>query len=218
MKVVSDSSLPAALSAHSAWTSFHRSLCAPPAARIQPSRPRAPQPPPPVDALDASITQAEVEKALPKLSNGKSAGNVGWPAELLRHAAYHVQLEDGRRVKFWMLTPILTAFLNACFVQGRLPACVSSALMTPIHKKGAVTDTANYRPIAVGEPLYRLYTIILNASLVAWSEEHGLRNPTQAGFRLGHSPIHHLFALRHFTDRAILQRGLCGVCGFAKGL
>ena len=71
-----------------------------------------------------------------------------------------------------MLAPILTAFLNACFVQGRLPACVSSALVTPVHKKGAVADTANYRPIAVGEPLYRLYTIILNARLVAWSEEH----------------------------------------------
>ena len=201
-----DSSLPAALSAHSAWTSFHRSLCAPPAARIRPSRPRAPQPPPPVDALDASITQAEVEKALPKLSNGKAAGNAGWPAELLRRASYHVQLEDGRRVKVWMLAPILTAFLNSCFVQGRLPACVSSALVTPVHKKGAVADTANYRPIAVGEPLYRRYTIILNARLVAWSEEHGLRSPAQAGFRPGHSPIHHLFALRHFIDRAILQR------------
>ena len=159
-----------------------------------------------MDALDASITQAEVETALPKLSNGKAAGNTGWPAELLRHASYHVQMEDGRRVKVWMLAPILTAFLNACFVQGRLPACVSSALVTPVHKKGAVVDTANYRPIAVGEPLYRLYTIILNARLVAWSEEHGLRSPAQAGFRPGHSPIHHLFALRHLIDGAILQR------------
>ena len=159
-----------------------------------------------MDALDASITQAEVEKALPKLSNGKAAGNAGWLAGLLRHASYHVQLEDGRRVKVWMLAPILTAFLNACFVQGRLPACVSSALVNPVHKKGAVADTANYRPIAVGEPLYKLYTIILNARLVAWSEEHSLRSPAQAGFRPGHSPIHHLFALRHFIDRAILQR------------
>ena len=46
-----------------------------------------------------AITQAEVEKALPKLSNGKATGRAGWPAELLRHAAYHVTLDNGRRVK-----------------------------------------------------------------------------------------------------------------------
>ena len=53
-------------------------------------------------------------------------------------------------------------------------------------------------PIAVGEPLYRLYTIILNRRLVGWSEEHQLCSPVQACFRPGQSPIHHLFALRHF--------------------
>ena len=147
-----------------------------------------------------------MEKALPKLSNGKATGRAGWPAELLRHAAYHVTLDNGRKVKVWMLAPILASFLNACFSQGRLPACVSSALVTPIHKKGPASDPANYRPIAVGEPLYRLYTIILNDRLVAWSEEHGLRSPVQAGFRPRQSPIHHLFALRHFIDRAILQQ------------
>ena len=103
----------------------------------------------------------------------------------------------------------LAAFLNACFIQGRLPACVSSALVTPIHKKGAVAGTANYRPIAVGEPLCKLsklYTIILSARLVAWSEKHGLRSPVQASLRPGLLPVHHLFALWHFIDRAILQR------------
>ena len=125
--------------------------------------------------------------------------------ELLRHAAYHVTLDNGRKVKVWMLAPILARFLNACFNQGR-PACVSSALVTPIHKKGPAGDPANYRPIAVGEPLYRLYTIILDDRLVAWSEEHGLRSPVQAGFRPRQSPIHHLFALLHFIDRAMLQQ------------
>ena len=57
-------------------------------------------------------------------------------------------------------------------------------------------------------PLYRQYTILLNDRLVAWSEEHGLRSPIRAGFRPRQSPIriHHLFALRHFIGRAILQQ------------
>ena len=46
----------------------------------------------------------------------------------------------------------------------------------------------------------RLYVIILNKRLVSWSEQHGLRSPSQAGFRLRKSAIHHLFALRHFID------------------
>ena len=40
----------------------------------------------------------------------------GWLAELLQHAPYHIQLEDGHKVKVWMLAPILAAFINACFM------------------------------------------------------------------------------------------------------
>ena len=50
--------------------------------------------------------------------------------------------------------------MNIC--AGALPPFISSALVTPIHRKGCTLDAANHRPIAVGELLYRLYTIILN--------------------------------------------------------
>ena len=100
---------------------------------IQPDPPQPTRAAPPVDGLEAAITQTEVEKALLKLSNGNATGRAGWPAELLRHAAYHVTLDNGRKVKVWTLVSILASFLNACFDQGRLPACVSSALVTPIH-------------------------------------------------------------------------------------
>ena len=61
----------------------------------------------------------------------------------------------------------------------------------------------------MGEPLYRLYTIILNRRLVDWSEEHQLRSPTQAGFRPHQSPIHHLFVihhLRYFINNACIAK------------
>ena len=73
------------------------------------------------------------------------------------------------------------------------------------HKKGGTLDPANYRPTAVGDPLYRLYTVILNARLVNWSEKHGLRSirsPSQAGVRPGRSTVHRYFAPRHFIDHA----------------
>ena len=60
---------------------------------------------------------------------------------------------------------VSSSLLNAYFDSGSVPACVTSALVTPIHKKGCDLDTKK-RPIAVGEPLYRLYTVILNKRLV----------------------------------------------------
>ena len=198
--------LPAALANHSAWEAFHQGLCAPPTVNLQPSSVQRPCTIPSSAALDADITEREVELALPKLSNGKAVGGAGWPAELLRYAAHYVTMEDGSRHKVWVLAPLLTRFLNRCLRAGVLPPCISSALVTPIHKKGCTLDAANYRPIAVGEPLYRLYTIILNKRLVGWSEEHQLRSPVQAGFRPGQSPIHHLFTLRHFIDTARISR------------
>ena len=56
-------------------------------------------------------------------------------AELLRHAAYHVTLDNRHEVNIWILAPILASFLDACFNQGRLPACVSSALVTRYTKR-----------------------------------------------------------------------------------
>ncbi|KAK9817444.1 hypothetical protein WJX74_007421 [Apatococcus lobatus] len=150
--------------------------------------------------------QVEVQKALPKLSNAKAPGQAGWPAELLRHATYWLEDEHGNRDKILLLVPLLTDFLNAFFLSGSVQACFTCGLVTPIHKKGCSLDPANYRPIAVGEPLYKLYTTILDDRLVRGSEEHGLCSPAQAGFRPGKSTAHHLFALRHFIDHALLTK------------
>ena len=185
-----DSTLPPALQHHSAWASFHERLWAPPAAPLQPD-PCAtpPQCSPPVQDLEGPITHVEVQRTLAKLPNGRADGQAGWPAELLRYAAYYVEGEDGSKFKVWMLASLLTSFLNACCRRGQLPACISSAMVTPVHKKGCALDPSNYRPIAVGEPLYRLYTTILNSRLVAWSEKHQLRSPAQRAFARSNQPF-----------------------------
>lgn len=96
--------------------------------------------------------------------------------------------------------------LDAAFQRGVFPDEMKSSLVTPVFKKGDRSDPANYRPIAVGEPLCRLYAAILNQRIVSWSEDSGLRAPCQAGFRPRMSTEHQLFALRHLIDRSKFQK------------
>ena len=65
-----------------------------------------------------TFSQREVEKALPKLSNGKASGSAGWPAEMLRHAAEYITMDNGSRQKVWILATLLTHLLNRCFRSG----------------------------------------------------------------------------------------------------
>ena len=115
------------------------------------------------------------------------------------------QIEDGKVSKLYVLAPILAALLKSAFQSGTLPAAVKSSFITPVFKKGDESDTRNYRPIAVGEQLCRLYAAILDSRIVNWAETNGLRAPCQAGFRSHLSTEHQLFALRHFIDRSQKQ-------------
>ena len=182
-------------------------LCAP--ASSVPPLPSASAPPGAQQlaaGLNDAITSGEVQAALPLLNNGKSCAKSGWPAELLRYAYKEVTMEDGKVSKLYVLAPVLAALLNGAFQSGTLPAAVKSCLITPVFKKGDESDTSNYRPIAVGEPLCRLYAAILDSRIVNWAETNGLRAPCQAGFRPRLSTEHQLFALRHFIDRSKSQK------------
>ena len=83
---------------------------------------------------------------------------------------------------------------------GRVPASFNGSLVTPIFKRGDKLDPSNYRPIGVTEPIMRLYANILNARILAFTEDAGLRVDTQAGFRPGLSTVHQLFTLQHLID------------------
>ena len=85
--------------------------------------------------------------------------------------------------------------------QGPVPQSWKTSLVTPIFNKGDATDTANYRPIAVGEPLCRLVASILVQRLVHFTEQHDVRSPTQAGYSPEHSIIHQAFVVQHVIDQ-----------------
>ena len=157
------------------------------------------QPPAPAHSLNQPLTLAEVELALQRLHNGRSAALLGYTSELLRYAKLSATPEAPAPPH--LLAPCLLVLFNAAFSTGQVPQSWKSSLITPIFKKGDATDTANYRPTAVGEPISRLYAGILVQRLVQYTEDQQLRSPTQAGFRPDLGTIYQAVALQHVIDK-----------------
>ena len=90
---------------------------------------------------------------------------------------------------------------------------VEALLSCPHFKKGAATDTANYRPIAVGEPISPIFASILAQRLVQYKEKQQLRTPTQVACRLPSKPcIKALLCSHHWqteTRQAAIVPLLC---------
>ena len=134
----------------------------------------------PADESNASITLTEVSNGLHKLHNGRAQGPQGYPAELLRYSQKEQRVDAPPSGH--VLAPLLVTVLNAAFHSGQLPRSSNGSLITPVFKSGDPLDTNQYRPIAVTDAIARLYAGIINTRLLDFTENHGLRAASQAGF------------------------------------
>ena len=158
------------------------------------------QPPQEAECLNQPISADEILEGLTRLHNGRAKGPQGLASEFLRYA--QPEKEKGQPQPQHALLPGLRAVLNAAFSRGIVPEKYNGGLISPVFKKGDSLDTSNYRPIAVTDAIMRLYASILNARLLRFTEDQGLRAETQAGFRPGFSTLHPIMGLQHFIDAA----------------
>ena len=70
--------------------------------------------------------------------------------------------------------------LNQCLCVGTYPW--NTAVITPLHKKGCKEDPNNYRAIAVGSNLGKLFSSILLERLLAFRTRNCPDPPNQLGF------------------------------------
>jgi hypothetical protein len=193
--------LPHALRSVHAWDSFVQSLAGSPNMASTPANPPPEAYPLQGDPLAhpeeliAAFSCVEIELCLTSLANGRSPGLLGLPVEFFKYAR-----PLGAHRSVHLLSELITDIFNLAFTTNSLPTVENVCLVTPIYKKGDAFDTGNYRPIAVGDSLVRLYSSVLNSRLVAFLEKHHLRDDTQTGFRPGMSTVHQLFIVQHLLD------------------
>ncbi len=175
--------------------------------------------PPPSDAdraqaqdLNRPFSVGEVHLAIKSLQNGKAAGTDGLPAEFIKYAFP----TDDRDMH--VLAGDITHALNTVF-DGQYPQTWTISAIAPVPKaKSDPRNMDNYRAIAVGNALAKLYSMVLLQRLDKWAEDTGRRAKGQAGFRHGRCAADNIFILQHVLERAKAQntKVFCAYVDFKK--
>ena len=120
------------------------------------------------------ISEDEVYDELCKIDPNKASGPDGIPGRLLKEGAP------------WLAKPLSTLF-GASLRFGCLPSDWTSANVTPIFKQGSKHSPLNYRPISLTSLVVKLLERVIQRKLVIFLTIHHKLNPSQHGFRNGHS-------------------------------
>ena len=139
--------------------------------------------------MDERISNNEIKNAFKKLNLRSSVG-----PDLVSGKLLHTGKD--------ILTPLLCIFYNRMFELAKQPEIFTSNFLVSIPKKGDLWDLDNYRGIAIGSALAKLYCLILLNRL----EEKAAINPispNQIGFEKGHRTSDHVFVLTTIVNRFI---------------
>ena len=132
--------------------------------------------------MEAEIQMPELRRAVAGLRGGKSAGPTDIPPELLKNLPVEV-LED---ILMWC---------NEMLQQGRMPSQNECSNMIFLYKKGDSTKLDNYRTLATGCNLCKIFLKVIANRLQLAAETSDILGEIQFGFRPNMSCADNLFVL-----------------------
>ena len=97
----------------------------------------------------------------------------------------------------------LLLLLNKIFSNHLYPSNWTVNFLKPIFKKGEIDDTENYRGLAIGSALAKLFSQILLRRLNRYVDEKKLLSPNQGGFLKGRSTSDHIFLLQTIIEKVV---------------
>ena len=121
--------------------------------------------------LLGQISNREIfDRCLKHAANHRAPGPDTVPNEVLKHAPAHLK------------EVINSLFIIICITQKTPPSWLQSTTVL-LYKKGDPLEWKNYRPIALANCLYKLWTSVLTEVLSTYAESNGVLCSTQEGFR-----------------------------------
>ena len=141
--------------------------------------------------LNEAIATAELNKCIKELKNGKASS-----LDLISNEMIKNLNTDTKQL-------VLKLF-NHCFDSGTYPWNVS--IITPIHKKGDIRNADNYRAIAVGSCLGKLFSSILLNRLIEFRNAKSPDPINQLGFTKKAQTSDHLFTLSTIISKYKLKK------------
>lgn len=120
-----------------------------------------------LDSVDFSIDK--VYKTLRRLKPSTSCGPDGLPNVILKNLACSISAP-------------LSYIFNSSFSSHYLPSQWLQAYVTPVFKKGSMSDPTNYRPISLTCTCCKVMERIINDQLLDYLSAHSLITNSQYGF------------------------------------
>ena len=99
----------------------------------------------------------------------------------------------------------LVLLFNKFYDCGTFPLESCKSIIVPIHKKGDLNNSDNYRGIVLTSVISNVYTHILNRRLTNWAEREDKLIEEQTGFRSGYSTVYHIFTLYALVQKYLMK-------------
>ena len=132
---------------------------------------------------EAGYTPDNIIKIAKALKNGKSSFLDGSINEVLKYSIHNT-------------SPIFVKLFNHIESSASFPSAWKCSFLVPLHKKGSRSDPENYRGLAVGNNIAKLYTKCLNSKMSKFVEDKHILSPHQFAFREDYRPSDAIFSLQ----------------------
>ena len=141
-----------------------------------------------VDPLKDPFTVQEVSRVLQGVANKSAPG-----PDYLRHAAWKRLDSSG---------DIITAILNTCRLNRKIPSSWKDSTTVLIHKGGDIGQLDNWKPIALQNTIYNIYATAIAKRVTSWAIDSNTMSPSQKGFLPYEGCLEHGFTLRTILQDA----------------